>query len=86
MENNDRMKEYWKKNVTLIRNLLILWAAVSYGVVILFGEFFSSIRFFGINVGFWFAHQGSILTFVAIVAYYAWRLDRLDKEYEVEEQ
>ncbi|MBF7096265.1 DUF4212 domain-containing protein [Alkalibacter mobilis] len=85
MEENKDMKEYWKKNVALIRNLLIIWASVSYGVVIIFGDFFSKIDFFGVNVGFWFAHQGSIITFVCIVAYYAWRLDRLDKEYGVEE-
>ena len=84
-ENDKSMKQYWKRNVALIRNLLIIWAAVSYGAVILLGDVLSNISFFGVNLAFWLAHQGSILTFVAIVAFYAWRMDRLDKEFDVEE-
>jgi putative solute:sodium symporter small subunit len=85
-EQNDKsMKQYWKRNVALIRNLLIIWAVVSYGIVILLGDVLSNIPFFGVNLSFWFAHQGSILTFVGIVAFYAWRMDKLDKEFDVEE-
>ena len=85
MENKKDVKEYWRKNVSLIRKLLIIWAVVSYGIVIIFGDVLSNIKFFGVNLSFWFAHQGAIITFVCLIAYYAWRMDKLDKEYGVEE-
>ena len=36
-------------------------------------------------LGFWFAQQGSIYVFVALIFYYAWRMNRLDREFDVHE-
>ncbi|MGD9677049.1 MAG: DUF4212 domain-containing protein [Vulcanibacillus sp.] len=84
-ERSQRLKEYWKKNVTLIISLLTVWALVSFVFSILLGDVLSNVKFFGVTLSFWFAQQGSIFTFVILLFIYAWRMDRLDKEYDVEE-
>ncbi len=79
------LRAYWRANVALIRNLLIIWALVSYGCGILFVEWLNQIRLGALPLGFWFAQQGSIYTFILLILYYAWRMDRLDRQYDVHE-
>lgn len=81
----DNLKQYWKKNVSLIAILLFIWALVSFGFGILFADILSKVPFFGVNLSFWFAQQGSIFTFVILLLIYAIRSDQLDKKYNVEE-
>jgi len=45
----------------------------------------SGISVGGTDLGFWFAQQGSILTFLFLVFFYAWRMNKLDKEFGLEE-
>lgn len=85
MDENAR-REYWRKNLRLMAVLLTIWAAVSFGAGILFVEPLNNLSLAGFPLGFWFAQQGSILTFLALVAVYVWRMDRLDKEYGVSEE
>ena len=77
---------YWKANVRLILGCLAVWAMVSYGFAILLRPLLSGIQFGGADLGFWFAQQGSIITFIAIIFFYAWRMNRLDKQYDVDEE
>jgi putative solute:sodium symporter small subunit len=76
---------YWKANVRLITWSLVVWALVSYGIGILLRPVLMGISVGGADLGFWFAQQGSIITFIALIFHYAWRLNRLDKEFGVEE-
>jgi len=87
MANNDKENAaaYWKANVRLIIWSLVVWALVSYGFGILLRPLVSGIPVGGSDLGFWFAQQGSIITFIAIIFHYAWRLNKLDKEFGVEE-
>jgi putative solute:sodium symporter small subunit len=78
-------REYWRKNLRLMAVLLAIWALVSFGAGILFVEPLNNIDFIGFPLGFWFAQQGSIITFVILIAIYVWRMDKLDKEYGVDE-
>ena len=73
--------EYWKANVRLITGSLIIWAFVSYGCAILFRPLLSGITIGGTDIGFWFAQQGSILTFIVLIFFYAWRMNRLDQKF-----
>lgn len=57
----------------------------SYGFGILFRPLLSGIRIGGTDLGFWFAQQGSIIVFVILIFVYAWRMNRLDRAYGVEE-
>lgn len=83
--NADRIREYWRKNVALITVLLIIWAAVSLLAGVLLAKPLYGITFGKLPLSFWFANQGSIYVFVIMIFYYCWRMDKLDKEYDVEE-
>ena len=76
---------YWKANVRLITWSLIVWALVSYGFAMILRPMVAGISVGGSDLGFWFAQQGSILFFIGLIFHYAWRLNKLDKEYGVEE-
>lgn len=79
------VKGYWRANVRLILVLLSIWAVVSFGCGILFIEQLNEFKIGNLPLGFWFANQGSIYTFVVLIFVYAWRMDRLDKKFGVEE-
>jgi len=72
---------YWKKNVTIMAVLLIIWAAVGLGAGVLFADTLNAYHLGGYPLGFWFAQQGSIITFVVLILVYAILLNRLDKEH-----
>ena len=78
-------QEYWRRNLRLMAVLLVIWALVSFGAGILFVEPLNNLSMLGVPLGFWFAQQGSILTFVVLIAVYVWRMDRLDAEYGITE-
>ncbi len=78
-------QEYWHKNLRLMAVLLFVWALVSYGFGIILVEPLNNFDFLGFPLGFWFSQQGSIIVFVALIAIYVWRMDRLDAEYGVDE-
>ncbi|MDX8350759.1 DUF4212 domain-containing protein [Cognatiyoonia sp. IB215182] len=76
---------YWRANLRLIVISLIIWALVSFGFGILLRPMLAGIEVGGTDLGFWFAQQGSILVFLALIFFYAWRMNKLDREYGVEE-
>ena len=71
---------YWKKNIRYITILLSLWFIVSFGCGILFVEQLNAIQIGGFKLGFWFAQQGSIFGFVAIIFTYIYLMNRLDNK------
>lgn len=83
---NGWRKEYWKKNLRLMVALLIVWFVVSFGAGILFVEQLNEIVIAGFPLGFWFAQQGSIYTFILLILIYALRMDKLDDQYGVSER
>ena len=70
---------YWKKNIRYIKILLSLWFIVSFGCGILFVEQLNTIQIGGFKLGFWFAEQGSIFGFVAIIFTYIYLMNKLDQ-------
>ena len=84
--NNTNAAAYWSANLRLIIISLVIWATVSYGFGILLRPLLSGISVGGTDLGFWFAQQGSILTFIALIFFYAWRMNQLDKEFGVDEE
>ncbi|GJM29786.1 MAG: RNA polymerase subunit sigma-32 [Cyclobacteriaceae bacterium] len=77
---------YWKKNKRYLLILLVIWFFVSYGCGILFAPMLDQIRVGGFKLGFWFAQQGSIYVFVAIIFVYVVLMNKLDKSYKEEEK
>ncbi|MAN13282.1 DUF4212 domain-containing protein [Alterinioella nitratireducens] len=78
--------EYWAANIRLVTICLIIWALVSFGFGILLRPMLSGIAVGGTDLGFWFAQQGSILVFLALIFFYAWRMNKLDRQYGVDEE
>jgi putative solute:sodium symporter small subunit len=76
---------YWKANLRVIRGCLVVWALVSFGFAILLRPLLSGIPVGGTDLGFWFAQQGSILVFLVLIFFYAWRMNKIDRQYGVEE-
>ncbi|MAF17365.1 MAG: hypothetical protein CMG93_15555 [Marinomonas sp.] len=84
-DHTENQENYWKANVRLIFGCLIVWALVSYGFGILLRPMLAGIEVGGTDLGFWFAQQGSIISFIGLVFFYAWRMNALDKEFGLEE-
>ena len=76
---------YWQANLRIIWVCLAIWALVSFGFGIILRPLLSGIRVGGTDLGFWFAQQGSILIFIILIFWYAVRMNRLDREYGVQE-
>lgn len=78
---SERHAAYWRRNLQYLTVLLTIWFAVSFGFGILLREPLDVIRLGGFKLGFWFAQQGSILVFVALIFVYVALMNRLDREY-----
>ena len=78
--------KYWKANLKIIFSLLSLWFLASFGFGVIFSESLDQIRLGGFKLGFWFAQQGSIYIFVAIIFLYVWLMKKLDKKLKEEEK
>lgn len=85
MIDKERLEAYWKKNLGLIRTILIIWFIFGYVLSIIFVEPLNSIKLGGTPLGFWFAQQGSIYVFIALIFIYAKLIGKIDKEFNVEE-
>jgi putative solute:sodium symporter small subunit len=64
----------------------LIWFAVSFGCGVLLVDVLNQIHVGGYKLGFWFAQQGSIYTFIALIFYYSRAMHNLDKEFNVEER
>ena len=84
-DKNETADGYWSANLRLIGVCLAIWALVSFGFGILLRPLLAGISIGGTDLGFWFAQQGSILVFVALIFFYAWRMNALDRKFGVEE-
>lgn len=80
------LANYWKKNVRYLLILLSIWFLVSYGCGILFADALNTIKIGSFKLGFWFAQQGSIYAFVILIFVYVGLMNKLDKEYDVDEK
>jgi putative solute:sodium symporter small subunit len=81
-----KMQNYWKRNIRTLLILLTVWFIVSFGFGVLLVEPLNSIKIGGYKLGFWFAQQGSIFSFVAIIFVYVYRMNKLDEEFDVNEK
>jgi len=78
-------QNYWQANMRLIAFCLAIWFVVSFLFGIIMVDVLNSIKIGGYKLGFWFANQGSIYVFVALIFFYAKRMEKLDREHGVHE-
>ena len=76
---------YWKANLKLVALCLSIWFVVSYLFGIILVDQLNAINLGGYQLGFWFAQQGSIYVFVVLIFFYAWRMNKLDRQFNVHE-
>ena len=86
MLTKEKAQRYWKRNLRLLSILLVIWFVVSFGFGILLAEPLNTIRIGGFKLGFWFAQQGSIFAFIILVFVYTYRMNKIDREFDVDEQ
>lgn len=79
--NKKLAEEYWKKNIKYLIILLSIWFTVSFGFGIILVEELNQFKIGGFKLGFWFAQQGSIYVFVALILVYILLMNRLDKKF-----
>ncbi len=79
------LSKYWRTNLRYMLILMSIWFVVSFGCGILFVDQLDTIRIGGFKLGFWFAQQGAIYVFVALIFVYVYLMNKLDKAYDVDE-
>lgn len=85
-QSNGKYAEYWRANLRLMAILLAIWFVVSFGAGIVFADALNSIQLFGFKLGFFFAQQGAIYVFVGLIFFYAWRMNQIERHYDVHEE
>ncbi len=82
LPSEEAKRNYWRANLRWLGILLGIWFIISYGCGILFVDFLDRFKLPGtdVNLGFWFAQQGSIFVFVILIAVYARVMNKLDRE------
>jgi putative solute:sodium symporter small subunit len=80
------LERYWRSNLRIMLLLLLVWASVSFGCGILLADMLNEYRLpgTGFPLGFWFAQQGSIITFVLCILAYCLAMNRLDRRHHEE--
>jgi len=80
----NKEEAYWQENLRLIFICLAIWFVVSFGLGLLLVEPLNEFRLGGYKLGFWFAQQGSIYSFLGLIFWYGAKMNKLDKKYHAE--
>lgn len=75
---------YWRTNLKVVGSLLIIWAIVSCLISIVLVEPLNQIKILGFPLGFWFAQQGSIISFIILIFIYGILMNKIDRSFENE--
>ncbi|HJW10403.1 MAG TPA: DUF4212 domain-containing protein [Albitalea sp.] len=79
----ERHHRYWRKNLRITGILLAIWFFVTFVIGYYAREL--DFNFFGWPFSFWVAAQGALIIYVVIIGFYAYYMNRLDREYGVAE-
>ena len=74
-------RAYWRANLRVIAVLLAVWLLVGPGLSIVLVEPLNRLSLGGFPLGFWFAQQGAILVFIALILVYALWMERVDRRH-----
>ena len=81
----ERRQEYWRRTLRITAILLSIWFVVTY-VVIFFAVPLNQFTFLGFPFAFYMGAQGALIVYVALIVFYAWYMNRLDREFGVAEE
>lgn len=84
-EQSPMRKAYWRANIRLLATLLSIWFAASFGAGILFRDFLDQFSIGGYPLGFWFAQQGAVYVFLALILVYVVAMHRIERKFDVDD-
>jgi len=84
MQLTQRHHEYWNKNIVITLILLAIWFVATF-VEGWYARELNEISFLGFPLGFYMSAQGSLIIYVVLIWVYAFYMNRLDNEYDVQE-
>ncbi len=73
-------QRFWQAHLRLLAGCLVVWFLVSFGCGIVFADALNAWSIGNVPLGFWFAQQGAIYGFLAIIVFYTWRVGKLEKQ------
>lgn len=85
MQPIDPRRDYWRKNLRLTALLLAIWFVVTF-VVIFFARELNDLVILGFPFAYYMGAQGALIIYVAIIWFYAHRMNQLDQEFGVDEE
>ena len=85
MQDSHDSQGYWKATLSLLTKILTVWFLASFGAGILFAEKLNDFSMGGYPLGFWFAQQGSIVIFIALIWWYKISMGKIDRQFDVHE-
>ncbi len=85
VETTESERAYWSENIRLLVTLMAIWFIVSFGAGILFRDFLDQFALGGYPLGFWFAQQGSIYVFIALIFYYTIKMKKIERKYDLDD-
>ena len=77
-----RPNTYWHDTRRITVILVAVWFVLTFGTIF-FARELSELRFFGWPLSFYLLAQGVILLYAALIAFYAWHMDRLDRKFKM---
>lgn len=80
-----QQRRYWYKTLGLTGALLGAWFLVTF-VVPFFSEPLNRFSLFGLPLGYFMGAQGSLIVYLVLIAVYAHLMNRLDRQFGVDEQ
>lgn len=84
-EKKSKLKQYWQLNLRYIVTLLSIWFLSSFVISIILADELNKLEIFGFKLGFWFAQQGTMIIFVALIFIYVFLMNKLDQKFNVHE-
>ena len=77
---------YWAANVRLIVGLLLIWFGMTF-LPILFAAQLNQIEILtGFPLGYYMGAQGALILFVILIFFYAWRMERIERDYGIAQE
>ncbi|MEN9901911.1 MAG: hypothetical protein RL651_575 [Pseudomonadota bacterium] len=80
-----QQKRYWQKTLWLTGLLLAVWFLVTF-VATFFSAALNHLTFLDLPLGYFMAAQGSLIVYIVLIALYAFLMNRLDRQFGVDEQ
>ncbi|MDP2762790.1 MAG: DUF4212 domain-containing protein [Sideroxyarcus sp.] len=85
MQLGAKHKRYWRSNLRLTGALLSIWFVATF-VVGWFARELQALTLLGFPLPFFMAAQGALLIYLVLIGIYAWRMDKLDRQFGVQEE